>query len=165
MRIFKTSVVLMLAVFFIACGSSESTNTNSSQSAPPVVSSANSNASAPTAPVAAPTAAPAGNANQSAYPAPSEKKDEKAEEKPDAKVSGAAVYGAQKCGLCHGPDGKGKVKDVPDFTDAAWQQKTSDAAMTEQIKKGMLPKMPAYEGKVSDAEIKALIRYIRSFAK
>lgn len=164
MRFFKTWVVLMLAVFFIACGSSESTNTNSSQSAPPVASAppANSNASEPPAPIPVPSS----NANQSTDAKPmEEKKDAKADAKPEPKVSGAAVYAAQKCGLCHGPDGKGKVKDVPDFTSAAWQKKTSDAAMTEQIKKGMLPKMPAYEGKVSDAEIKALIGYIRSFAK
>jgi cytochrome c oxidase cbb3-type subunit 3 len=92
-------------------------------------------------------------------------KDEKKDAKTEPKANGAALYAAQKCGGCHGPDGKGKIKGVPDFSDPAWQKKTTDAAMTEQIKKGKLPKMPAYEGKLSDAEIKALIGYIRSFAK
>ncbi|MEW6212671.1 MAG: c-type cytochrome [Acidobacteriota bacterium] len=163
MRIFKTSCVLMLAVFFIACGSSESTNTNSSQSAPPIATPVNSNVSAPPAP---PAPTPSSNANQSMDAKPmEEKKDAKTEAKTEPNRSGAALYTAQKCGGCHGPDGKGKIKGVPDFSDAAWQKKTSDAAMTEQIKKGKLPKMPAYEGKLSDAEIKALIGFIRSFAK
>lgn len=164
MRVFKTWVVLMVAVFFIACGSSEPTNTNSSQVTVPgaPAPAANSNVSAPPVPVAAPYS----NANQSTDAKPvEEKKDAKADAKPAPKINAAALYAAQKCGLCHGPDGKGKIKGVPDFTDAAWQKKTSDAAMVEQIKLGKPPKMPAYEGKLSDAEIKALIGYIRSFAK
>jgi hypothetical protein len=37
--------------------------------------------------------------------------------------------------------------------------------MIEQIKLGKPPKMPPYEGKLTDGQIKALVAYIRSFAK
>jgi cbb3-type cytochrome c oxidase subunit III len=95
------------------------------------------------------------------------KAEEKKEEtKPaEKKVNAAALYTAQKCGGCHGADGKGKVKNSPNFADPAWQKKTSDAHMIEQIKKGKDPVMPGYASKLSDAEIKALVGFIRSFAK
>ncbi|HEY7545732.1 MAG TPA: c-type cytochrome [Blastocatellia bacterium] len=167
MKVFKTGVVLMLAVFFIACGSSEPANTNSSQTAAPVASApppappASSNTSAPPATVAAPS-----NANQSTEAKPAEgKKDAKPEAKPAPEINMAALFGAQKCTGCHGADGKGKIKGAPDFTDAAWQKKVSDADMIEQIKLGKPPKMPPYEGKLTDGQIKALVAYIRSFAK
>jgi cbb3-type cytochrome c oxidase subunit III len=96
-----------------------------------------------------------------------EEKEEKKEAEPaqTKKVSGSAVYAAQKCGACHGADGKGKAKNSPDFTDAAWQKKTSDAHMITQIKNGKDPVMPPYKDKLNDAEIKAVVAYIRSFAK
>jgi len=150
MRALKTLLLLTLAASLtIACSSSEPTTSNSNQSARPAdaAQSANSSAATPATPTMS-----AGNSNQSAEADP-------------AKIDAATIYNAQKCGLCHGPDGKGKVKGTPDFSDKAWQQKTTDAAMTEQIKKGKVPQMPPYEGKLSDAEINALIAYIRTFGK
>jgi cytochrome c6 len=43
-------------------------------------------------------------------------------------------------------------------------QKQSDAALTEVITKGKA-KMPAYGGKMTPDEIKALVAHIRSLAK
>jgi mono/diheme cytochrome c family protein len=78
-------------------------------------------------------------------------------------INAAAIFTAQKCDTCHGTDGKGKVKGVPNFTDAAWQQKETDVALANGIKKGKVPKMPAYESKLSEAEITALVAYVRTF--
>jgi mono/diheme cytochrome c family protein len=66
---------------------------------------------------------------------------------------------------CHGEDGKGKREGTPDFTSAEWQSKESDEELTEQIKKGDPPKMPAFESKLNEDQIKALVAYVRSFAK
>jgi cytochrome c oxidase cbb3-type subunit 3 len=76
----------------------------------------------------------------------------------------ATLFKAQKCDTCHGVDGKGKVKGVPNFTDAAWHQKETDAKLIEGIKKGNPPKMPAYEKKLSEDEIKSLVAYVRTFS-
>ena len=81
-------------------------------------------------------------------------------------ADGAATYKA-KCAMCHGPDGKGSAvgqkMGVHDFTSADVQKQT-DAQLTETITKGKA-KMPAYEGKLKDTEIKDLVAYIRGLAK
>jgi len=78
----------------------------------------------------------------------------------------AATYKA-KCAMCHGPDGKGSAMGtkmgVHDFTSADVQKQT-DAQLTEIITKGKA-KMPAYDGKLKDTEIKDLVAYIRGLAK
>ena len=90
------------------------------------------------------------------------------EEKPAptaaSNVNAADLFAAQKCTGCHGADGKGKLKGSPDFTDAAWQKKQTDAEMVETIKKGHKP-MPAYEDKLSNDQITALVAYVRGLGK
>lgn len=78
----------------------------------------------------------------------------------------AATFKA-KCAMCHGADGKGSAigqkMGVHDFTSAD-VQKESDVQLTEIITKGK-SKMPGYEGKLKDTEIKDLVAYIRGLAK
>ena len=78
----------------------------------------------------------------------------------------AATYKA-KCAMCHGPDGKGSAVGVKmgvhDFTSADVQKQT-DAQLTDTITQGK-GKMPAYAGKLKDAEIKDVVDYIRGLAK
>jgi cytochrome c6 len=78
----------------------------------------------------------------------------------------AATYKA-KCAMCHGPDGKGTPMGVKmgarDFTSADVQKQT-DVQLTDAIAKGK-GKMPAYDGKLKDTEIKDLVEYIRGLAK
>ena len=79
-------------------------------------------------------------------------------------ADGAAVYKA-KCGSCHGPDGKGetsigKAMKLRSLA-AADVQKTSDADLTKVISDGK-GKMPAYKGKLTADEIKALVAFIRT---
>ena len=152
MRVFKAGVFLSLAVAFsVACHTSNEGNANHPSNAntrqvEPVVSS-NSNASAQPEPSA--------TANRAAA-------DSKSPSTP--KADGAALFVAQKCATCHGPDGKGKVKGTPNFADAAWQKKETDPDLTEDIKKGKPPKMPAFGTKLSNDEIKALVAYLRTFS-
>lgn len=75
----------------------------------------------------------------------------------------AALY-KSKCQICHGPDGKGsavgkkmgtKPFDSPDVA------KQTDSQLIATTKNGK-GKMPKYEGKLTDAQIKGLIAYIRT---
>ncbi len=82
-------------------------------------------------------------------------------------ASGEKTYKA-KCASCHGPDGKGetaagKVTKVRDFS-LEEVKKESDAVWTEVIVKGR-NKMPGYDKKLSDAEVKDVIAYIRTLVK
>jgi mono/diheme cytochrome c family protein len=74
----------------------------------------------------------------------------------------AGTYKA-KCSVCHGADGKGGKMGTRDFASPEVKAET-DAQLTEIITKGK-GKMPAYDGKLKDTEIKDLVAYIRSLAK
>jgi len=167
MSALKTGLTVVLAALFsIACtGAPETTNQNRNAASPSpgaTAQTANANTNGPGADATTPVAATA-NANQASRAAGYGNRNEGA--KTATNVDAASLYVAQKCAGCHGPDGKGKVKGVPDFTDAAWQKKESDNELISQIKKGAPPKMPSYKGKLNDAEIKALVAYVRAFAK
>ena len=75
----------------------------------------------------------------------------------------AANY-KEKCSMCHGKDGQGGKMGTKAFASAEVQA-LSDAELTAAISKGKPPKMPAYEGKITDAEIKDLVAYVRSLGK
>jgi mono/diheme cytochrome c family protein len=74
----------------------------------------------------------------------------------------AATFKA-KCAMCHGADGKGGKMGTRDFASPEVKAET-DAQLTEIITKGK-GKMPSYDGKLKEAEIKDLVTYIRSLAK
>lgn len=80
-----------------------------------------------------------------------------------AQDDAAALYKA-KCQVCHGADGKGTAVGqklgVRNFhsPEAA---KESDAELFKITKEGK-NKMPKFEGKLTDDQIKELIKYIRS---
>lgn len=78
-----------------------------------------------------------------------------------------ALYKA-KCAACHAADGSGdtpvgKKLEVKSFADPT-VAKNSDAAWIESTKKGK-GKMPAYENKLTDDQIKDLVKFIRGLAK
>ncbi|HUP49589.1 MAG TPA: cytochrome c [Thermoanaerobaculia bacterium] len=81
-------------------------------------------------------------------------------------AGGAAVYKA-KCAVCHAADGSGDTamgKRLGVRSLASPEvQKQSDAELTQITKKGK-GKMPAYDGKIPDDDIRAVIAYIRTFA-
>jgi mono/diheme cytochrome c family protein len=74
-----------------------------------------------------------------------------------------ALY-KSKCQVCHGPDGKGSVAGqkigVKDFHSPEIQ-KQSDEELFNATKQGK-GKMPAYDKKLTDDQIKQLIKYIRT---
>jgi cytochrome c6 len=84
-----------------------------------------------------------------------------------AQGSGADTYKA-KCQMCHGADGLGatpagkSMKAIP-FTDPQIVSK-SDADLIAATTNGK-GKMPAYKGKLTDAEIKGVITYIHTLQK
>ena len=73
-----------------------------------------------------------------------------------------------KCAACHGATGAGdttmgkalKLKDLG----SAEVQKQSDADLTAVISGGK-NKMPAYKGKLTDAQISDLVKFIRTLKK
>jgi cytochrome c553 len=78
------------------------------------------------------------------------------------------------CAKCHGADGKGDTKmgkklGAKDYTDAKVQAELTDDAAFKAIKEGLKDKdgknlMKAADG-LSDADIKGLVAYMRSFKK
>ncbi len=84
-----------------------------------------------------------------------------------AQSNGAATYKA-KCQSCHGAQGVpnpgiAKAMGVKPATDPA--VKAHSAAEMVAITTNGKGKMPAYKGKLSDAEIKSAVEYFRAFTK
>ncbi len=82
---------------------------------------------------------------------------------PAAADDAAALY-KSKCQVCHGADGKGspagQKMGAKDFQSPE-VAKQSDAELIKVTKEGK-GKMPKYDGKLTDDQIKQLIKYIRS---
>jgi mono/diheme cytochrome c family protein len=86
---------------------------------------------------------------------------------------GKAIY-EKDCTNCHGADGKGQTKmgqklGAKDYSDPKVQAALTDDAAFKAIKEGFKNKedkvlMKPTEG-VSDAEIKAVVAYLRTFKK
>ena len=81
--------------------------------------------------------------------------------------SGADTY-KTKCAMCHGPDGTaatpmGKMMKIPSFKSPE-VAKATDASLIA-LTKGGKGKMPAYNGKLTDSQIKETIAYIRTLQK
>jgi cytochrome c553 len=84
-----------------------------------------------------------------------------------------ALY-EKDCAKCHGTDGKGQTKmgkklNAKDYTDAKVQAEMKDEQAVKSIKEGLKDKsgktlMKPAEG-LSDADIKGLVAYMRSFKK
>ena len=81
-----------------------------------------------------------------------------------AGADGAAVFKA-KCAMCHGADGSastgmGKSMGLKPLSNPE-VQKMSDADLTALVTNGK-GKMPAYKGKLSDDEISAVVKYVKT---
>ncbi len=81
-----------------------------------------------------------------------------------AQDNGTDTY-KTKCQMCHGADGMGmtpagKALKVPSFKSI----KASDADLIATVKNGK-NKMPAYAGKLTDPQIKAVVGYVRTLQK
>jgi mono/diheme cytochrome c family protein len=83
-----------------------------------------------------------------------------------AAAADASATWAANCASCHGKDGSGntmmgKKLGVKDYTK---DQSFSDAEATNAIKNGK-DKMKGFGSKLSDADIKALVAYVRTLKK
>lgn len=84
-----------------------------------------------------------------------------------AQSAGADTY-KSKCAMCHGPDGTaatpmGKMMKIPSFKDPDVVKQT-DAALIAVTKDGK-GKMPSYNGKLTDEQIKDVVAFIRTLQK
>ncbi|MBV9210494.1 MAG: cytochrome c [Acidobacteria bacterium] len=87
----------------------------------------------------------------------------KAEPVAQGNIDAGALY-AKSCAKCHGADGSGKALRGRNLTDAKWQAKVSDERIFNSIANGK-ERMPAFGKKYSDAEIDALVAYVRKLKK
>ena len=92
----------------------------------------------------------------------------------DGVAADAAANWSDHCASCHGKDGKGdtvmgKKLGVKDYHDAKVQAAFSDGEMERAIKEGVKTNgketMKPFGSKLSNADIKPLVAYIRSFKK
>ncbi len=82
---------------------------------------------------------------------------------------------AKNCAACHGADGAGHTKagrmaQVKDMTNPAYQKTFTDEQAAKQIKEGLKDatgkeKMRAFGDKFSDDDVKVLVTYVRSLQK
>ena len=91
---------------------------------------------------------------------------------PAAFGDAAALY-SKSCASCHGKDGTGATKmgkkaGAKDYTTAEgqkWSDEEGVKAILEGVKDGSKTKMKGYTGKITEAEAKELVAYIRKFKK
>lgn len=83
-------------------------------------------------------------------------------------ISVAAIY-VRRCASCHGRDGrartfKAKFNDARDLTNLKWQESVSDEQIYNSIMNGR-GKMPAFGKKLTEAQVDAMIVYVRGLKK
>jgi mono/diheme cytochrome c family protein/uncharacterized membrane protein len=76
---------------------------------------------------------------------------------------------AQHCKKCHGADGTGsaardRLERIPNFTDATWQARRTDAQLVASVLDGKGGKMPAWREKIGKEQARGLVVYVRTFA-
>lgn len=81
-------------------------------------------------------------------------------------ADGAEVW-RRKCAGCHGADGSGGPKRLAPIAGPALQAKT-DAQLFDVVAQGITApdrRMPAFRGKLADAEITAAIAWLRTLER
>jgi len=80
-----------------------------------------------------------------------------------AEDPGAHIY-KYKCAMCHGDDGLASTPTAKAMKTPPFDSKVSDAERIAITKNGK-DKMPAYAAKLTGAEIKDVVAYIRTLEK
>jgi len=71
---------------------------------------------------------------------------------------------ADNCAVCHGPEGKGNREvGAPNLTDKIWLYGPDKETIMQGVQNGRGGTMPAWQGRLSDPTIKALVVYVYSF--
>jgi cytochrome c oxidase cbb3-type subunit III len=77
-------------------------------------------------------------------------------------AAGAKVF-AENCVACHGDKGQGNQElGAPDLSDKIWLYGSDEATIIETITNGRAGVMPAWEGRLDPATIKAMAVYVHS---
>ena len=81
----------------------------------------------------------------------------------------ASILFEKHCDTCHGKDGraktfKAKFNHARNLTDSKWQAEATDERIFNSITNGK-GKMPAWGKKLSEAQINALVAYVRTLKK
>lgn len=79
-----------------------------------------------------------------------------------AAIAGESVF-ADNCASCHGADGKGdREQGAPNLTDAISLYGGDAATISRIVTDGPFGVMPAWQGRLSDADIRAVSAYVHS---
>ncbi|MDH5454054.1 MAG: cytochrome-c oxidase, cbb3-type subunit III [Paracoccaceae bacterium] len=77
-------------------------------------------------------------------------------------TTGATVF-ADNCAACHMEDGSGdRAQGAPNLTDAIWLWGGDAATLTETVNQSRFGVMPAWSGRLSEADIRAVSAYVHS---
>jgi cytochrome c oxidase cbb3-type subunit 3 len=77
-------------------------------------------------------------------------------------AKGAKIF-ADNCVACHGDGGKGNQElGAPNLTDKIWLYGSDEASLVETISSGRAGVMPAWEGRLDSATLKAMAVYVHS---
>lgn len=77
-------------------------------------------------------------------------------------TEGATVF-AENCAACHMEDGTGdRAQGAPNLTDAIWLYGGDAAALTETVTNARFGVMPAWQGRLTEAEVRAVSLYVHS---
>ena len=75
-------------------------------------------------------------------------------------AEGATVF-ADNCSACHAEDGTGdRAQGAPNLTDAVWLYGSDPATITRIVHDGPYGVMPAWSGRLSEADIRAVAAYV-----
>lgn len=81
-------------------------------------------------------------------------------ENPDLVAEGATVF-ADNCVACHGENATGdRDQGAPNLTDAIWLYGGSYDAIHETVERARFGVMPAWQGRLSEAQIRAVATYV-----
>jgi mono/diheme cytochrome c family protein len=84
------------------------------------------------------------------------------EHDPRALEEGKQLFVAYNCGDCHGGDGSGGMG--PSLQDGRWHFGGTAGDVYESISEGRPDGMPSWGGRISDAQIWALVTYVRTLS-
>lgn len=77
-----------------------------------------------------------------------------------ALASGQQIF-AEQCAACHGADGKGQASvGAPNLTDSQWIYGGGTQSIVDTIHSGRRGQMPAWEGRLTPAEINMMVAYV-----
>ncbi|MFN3959531.1 MAG: cytochrome-c oxidase, cbb3-type subunit III [Parvularculaceae bacterium] len=80
-----------------------------------------------------------------------------------AAAARAAPIFEEQCAACHGADGRGNTElGAPNLTDAIWLYGGERADIVQTLRRGRGGVMPAWSGRLSEAQITALAVYVHS---